>query len=142
MSESSKTKQINLKKISGTDWFDQIWLQKNILKQLNFLRKMIYLYLEITGLLSKFIDRYQEKDKRYSFIELGCAASSFLPYIDKKYNNLRLFGIDKSLIGCKLATIKNNDTELSANIICGDILKSPIKPEEFDIVFILTIVRI
>jgi len=129
------TKKQIKSKISSSDWFDKIWSQESTLKQYYFLRKMIYLYLEITGLFSKYIKKYQEKDKQYKFIELGCGASSFLPYLAKKYNNLQLFGIDKSPIGCKLAAIKDIDWIPSANIICGDILKSPIKSEKFDIVF-------
>ena len=134
MVKLSTKKQIKSKN-STTDWFDRIWLQKSTIKQLYFLRKMIYLYLEITGLLSKIINKYLEKDKQYSFIELGCGASSFLPYLAKKYNNLKLFGLDKSKMGCILAIIKDNDGNSLTNIICGDILNSPIKAEKFDIVF-------
>jgi len=134
MAKTSIKKQIK-SKVSATDWFDRIWSQESTIKKLYFLRKMIYLYLEITGLLSKFINKYIEKDKQYTFIELGCGASSFLPYIAKKHNNLQLFGIDKSLMGCKLAVIKDNDWDSSADIICGDILKCPIRSEKFDIVF-------
>ncbi len=135
MSKTSTKKQINLKKFSSTDWFDRIWLQESTIKQLKFLRKMIYLYLEITGLLSKLINKYQKKDKQYLLIELGCGASSFLPYLSNKYNNFHLFGIDKSLMGCKLAFINNNNLNSTNNIIYGDILKNPIKPGSFDIVF-------
>jgi len=135
MSKTSTKKQINSKKFSSTDWFDRIWLQESTIKQLKFLRKMIYLYLEITGLLSRFINKYQENDKQYLFIELGCGASSFLPYLAKKYNNFHLFGIDKSLMGCKLAFINNDNLNSTNNIIYGDILNNPIKPGRFDIVF-------
>jgi len=134
MSKAS-TKQIKSKKHSTTDWFDRIYLQESTLRQLYFLRKMIFLYLEITGLLSKFIERFQEKGKQYFFIELGCGASSFLPYLAKKYNNLRLFGIDNSPKGCKLASIGDSDYNSSTNIICGDIIKCPINSKKFDIVF-------
>lgn len=135
MNKLSTKKQTKSKKFSSTDWFDRVWLQESTLKQLNFLRKMIFLYLKVTSLLSKFINKYQERDKQYSFIELGCGASSFLPYIAKKYKNLQLFGLDKSPMGCKLAVKGVNDWNSSANIVCGDILKCPLRSEKFDIVF-------
>lgn len=125
----------SIKKYSTTDWFDKVWLQDSTIKQLYFLRKMIYLYLEVTNLLSKSINRYTEKNKKYLFIELGCGGSSFLPYLAKKYDNFQLFGIDKSFAGCKLAKIIEKDWNSATNIICGDILKNPIKSEKFDIVF-------
>src|SRR4030042_854396 len=56
-------------------------------------------------------------------------------HLTKKYNNLKLFGIDKSPMGCKLASIGDSDYNSSTNIICGDILKCPINSKKFDIVF-------
>ena len=129
------TKKSKPKKEPAADWFDRVWSQKSILKQIYFLRKMIFLYLGVTGLFSKFINKYLEKDKQYSFLELGCGGSSYLPYFGKKYSNLQLFGIDKSLMGCKLATIGEDGELSSANIVCGDVLQCPLKSEKFDIVF-------
>lgn len=129
------TKQTKPKKEPAADWFDRLWSQKSILKQIYFIRKMVFIYLGVTGLFSKFINKYLEKDKQYSFIELGCGGSSYLPYLAKKYSNLQLFGIDKSLIGCKLVALGEDGKLSSANIVCGDVLQCPLKPEKFDIVF-------
>ena len=117
--------------------WDKVWLKESILKQLNFLRKMIYLYLEVTGLLSKFINKYSKNKEKFSFLELGCGGSSYLPYLAVKYKNLQLFGIDKSEMGCKLAKIGIDGKFTSANIVIGDFFKSPLRPEKFDIVFSL-----
>ena len=93
------------------------------------------MYLEVTGLLSKFINKYQKSGERYSIIELGCGGSSYLPYLVKKYNNLQIFGIDNSLRGCKLAVIGIDGGLSSVNIVCGDIFQCPLTSEKFDIVF-------
>ena len=138
MSKPSIKKQ---KKKKKTDWWDGIWLQESILKQLNFLRRIIFLYLEVTGLLSKFINKYQKKDERYSLIELGCGGSSYLPYLAKKYNNLQLFGMDKSLMGCKLAVIGIDGGISKVNVFQGDVLQCPLKSGNFDIVFSLGLIE-
>ena len=135
------TKQSKPKKEPAADWFDRVWSQKSILKQIYFLRKMIFLYLGVTGLFSKFINKYLEKDKQYSFLELGCGGSSYLPYFDKKYSNLQLFGIDKSLMGCKLAAIGEDGKLSPANIVCGDILQCPLKSEKFGMISPANILR-
>jgi SAM-dependent methyltransferase len=129
------------KKKKKTDWWDGIWLQDSILKQLNFLRRIIFLYLGVTGLLSRFINKYQKKDERYSFIELGCGGSSYLPYLAKKYNNLQLFGMDKSLMGCKLAVIGIDDGLSKIQVVQGDVLQCPLKSKKFDIVFSLGLIE-
>jgi len=129
------------KKKKATDWWDGIWLQESILKQLNFLRRIIFLYLEVTGLLSKFINKYQQKGKQYLFIELGCGGSSYLPYLAKKYDNLQLFGMDKSLMGCKLAVTGIDGGLSKVQVVQGDVLQIPLKSEKFDIVFSLGLIE-
>lgn len=138
MSKPSTKKQ---KKKKETDYWDGIWLQESILKQLNFLRRIIFLYLEVTGLLSSFINKYQKKDKQYSFIELGCGGSSYLPYLAKKYNNLQLFGVDKSLMGCKLAVTGIDGGLTKVQVVQGDVLQCPLRSENFDIVFSLGLIE-
>jgi len=132
MPNPSIKKQI--KKRTGGNW-DGTWAQKETLKKLHFFRKVGVLYLESSNLLTKFLKKYQKSDKQYLVIELGCGGSSYLPYLNNKYKNLKLFGIDKSPNGCKL-TIKIIDGGLSsANIVCGDVLQPPFKSNKFDIVF-------
>jgi SAM-dependent methyltransferase len=86
-------------------------------------------------LLSKFINQHINSDRRFLFIELGCGGGSFLPYLQKRYNNLEIFGIDNSLIGCKLALRRLDSIFPSVNILCGDITQSPLISEKFDIAF-------
>jgi SAM-dependent methyltransferase len=122
------------KKRFGGQW-DGVWGQKSTSKRLNFLRKIGYFYIDFTGLLSKYLNKFQKTGKNYSIIELGCGGSSYLPYLKKKYNNLQLFGIDKSLRGCILTTKGIDGGHSSSNIVCGDIFKCPLKSKTFDIVF-------
>lgn len=134
MTELVKSEKKKSKKREGGNW-DGVWSQKNILKQLTFLRKIGYLYIEATGLLSRFINKHIKNNRLYSVIEMGCAGSSYLPYLQKKYNNLQIFGIDKSLKGCKLAAEGLDDNISSANVVCGDIFQNPLHSKQFDIVF-------
>ncbi len=131
----------NQKKKNETDWWDGIWIQESTLKQLNFLRRIIFLYLEVTGMLSKFINKYQKQGEQYSFMELGCGGSSYLPYLAKKYDNLQLFGIDKSLVGCKLAVTGIKGGLSKVNVVQGDVLQIPLKSDKFDIVFSLGLIE-
>jgi len=114
--------------------WDAVWEQKSTSKKLNFLRKVGYFYIEATGLLSKYINNYIKKDKKYSIIEIGCGGSSYLPYLQKKYKNLQIFGLDKSLKGCKSTNIELNKDSFLGCIICGDIFQNPFH-NKFDIVF-------
>jgi SAM-dependent methyltransferase len=132
----TKQKPLQEKDIENVAW-DDLWFQENILNQLKFLRKIIHIFLGVSGLLSIYLDKYIVDNKKYSFIELGCAGSSYLPYLAKKYDNLHLFGIDKSKMGCKLALIGFDKDIQKFNIVHGDIFKSPLKTEKFDIVFSL-----
>ena len=117
----------------GGDW-EVIWTQKNISNLIIFLRKIGTLFLELTKLLSRYIDEYIKNDKNYSIIELGCGGSSYLPYIQKKYKNIKIFGIDRSISGCKYTYNVLNESFFSGDIICGDIFKYPFS-KKFDIVF-------
>ena len=125
---------------TGGNW-DKVWLQDSTAKQLIFLNKIGFFYISASGLLSKFINKYKKKDKQYYFIEIGCGGSSYLPYLEKKFNNLRLFGLDKSLMGCKLAVLGMNKGLSSLDVFYGDIIKPPLKSDKFDIVFSLGLIE-
>jgi SAM-dependent methyltransferase len=122
------------KKRSGGNW-DGIWARKETLKKLYFFRKIGVLYIEASGLLSTFFKKYGNKNKKYSVMEFGCGGSSYLPYLKNKYKNLELFGIDKSLNGCKLTIQVIDKGRSSSNIVCGDVLKPPYKSNNFNIVY-------
>jgi SAM-dependent methyltransferase len=127
---SNKQKQSPSKK---GNW-DAVWGQKSTKRKVNFLRKVGYFYIEASSLLSKYINNYTKSDKKYSIIELGCGGSSYLPYLQKKYKNLQIFGIDKSQKGCKSTNIILNENTFSGCIVCGDIFQNPFN-KKFDIVF-------
>jgi 2-polyprenyl-3-methyl-5-hydroxy-6-metoxy-1,4-benzoquinol methylase len=130
MFKKSKNKQSLHKKGS----WDAVWEQKSTLKKINFLRKVGYFYIDASSLLSKYINNYVKSDKKYSVIELGCGGSSYLPYLQKKYKNFQIYGIDKSLKGCKSTLIVLNEDAFSGCIVCGDIFQTPFN-KKFDIVF-------
>ena len=130
MFKKPKNKQSLPKKGS----WDAVWGQKSTLKKISFLRKVGFFYIEASGLLSKYINNYIKSDKKYSIIELGCGGSSYLPYLQKKYKNLQIFGIDKSLKGCRSIQLVLNEDFFSGCIVCGDIFQNPFN-KKFDIVF-------
>jgi SAM-dependent methyltransferase len=127
-SESSKNK------LKGGKW-DRFWALYKNKKQKNYLIKMLDLWLDISGILSKLLDNYIQNDQNYLFIELGCGGGDFIRYLKEKYNNIEFFGIDKSFIGCKIALEKYDNICHSNSIICGDIFQHPFLPEKFDIAF-------
>ena len=120
-----------VKNNTGGNW-DGYWSQESSAKQRDFFRDI---WLDVSGLLSKFINQHMNSDRRFSFIEVGCGGGSFLPYLQKRYNNLDIFGIDTSLIGCKLALRRLDSIFSSVDILCGDIIQSPLISEKFDIAF-------
>lgn len=124
----------SIKKRTGGNW-DGIWARKETLQKLYFFRKIGVLYLEASGLLSKFFKKYRSKDKKYSVIEFGCGGSSYLPYLNNKYNNLELYGMDKSPNGCNLTVKIIDGGPKSSNIVCSDVLHPPFKSNKFDIVY-------
>jgi SAM-dependent methyltransferase len=130
--KSSKEKNKSL--MPDKRGWDVVWKQKSTSKKLNFLRKIGFYYIQASGLLSKYIDNYTKSDKKYSIIELGCGGSSYLPYLQKKYKNLEIYGLDKSLNGCKSTNFVLNKDSFSSCIVCGDIFKNPFN-KKFDIVF-------
>jgi len=133
MIKKSSNKKNTLLDSNKRGW-DVVWKQKSTSKKLNFLRKIGFYYIQASGLLSKHINNHIKSNKKYSIIELGCGGSSYLPYIQKKYKNLEIFGLDKSLSGCQSTNIVLNKDSFSGCIVCGDIFKTPFK-KKFDIVF-------
>ncbi|MDH7506387.1 MAG: class I SAM-dependent methyltransferase [Candidatus Thermoplasmatota archaeon] len=124
----------NTQLISDEGSWDAVWEQKSTFKKLNFLRKAGYFYISASGLLSKYINKHIKSDKKYTILEIGCGGSSYLPYLQKRYKNLKIFGLDKSMEGCKSTLFSLKKDTLLGGIVCGDIFKSPFC-NKFDIVF-------
>jgi SAM-dependent methyltransferase len=122
----------------ASNW-DNIWSQKNK-KKLKFIRKKEELYFNVIGLLNKYLSTFNYKDKNYSIIELGCGGSASFNNLIKKYKNLKLFGLEKSLSGCKLA-LEYCEESSNLNIICGDVIKPPFKHSSFNIVFSIGLIE-
>ena len=114
--------------------WDAVWGQKSTSSKVYFLRKVGYFYIVSSALLSKFLNNYIKSDKKYSIIELGCGGSSYLPYLQKKYKNIQIFGIDKSFKGCKSTYLALNEDTFLGCIVCGDIFQTPFK-KKFDMEF-------
>jgi SAM-dependent methyltransferase len=122
-------------KKTGVYW-DDLWKQyESQYKILDFYDKMVYLWFEISGIFSRYLDKYVKKNQSNDFIELGCGGGNFLPYFKDKYCNLTIHGIDRSPEGCKIAFKRLKGQIPASNIICGDILKDLIQNKKFDIAF-------
>jgi 2-polyprenyl-3-methyl-5-hydroxy-6-metoxy-1,4-benzoquinol methylase len=69
-----------------------------------------------------------------SLLELGCAKSSWLPYFAKEYG-FKVFGIDYSPIGCRMAEKILDLNGIEAEIICSNFFEPPEKMlNSFDVV--------
>lgn len=128
--QSIKSKEEN----SEEDIWQEFWQQESS-RHLTYLKTMKHLWLETSSILSKYIKKFVNKSQEYYFIELGCGGGSFLPYLQKKFKNLKIFGIEKSTIGCILAQENLGGIKSPSSIVQGDINNSPLIPEKFDIVF-------
>jgi len=106
-------------------FWDKMWSNTSA-KKFDFKDKY-YIY-ELEGMLKKILP------ENASFLEVGCAASGWLPYF---YNNFgyEVWGIDYFLKGCFLAKKNLELNSAKGNIICGDIFEHPLKYEKFDVVF-------
>jgi SAM-dependent methyltransferase len=118
-------------KNSLSEIWDLHWdINKKMLKIYELVDIFIYLWFEIGNILFNSIDR----DKKQKFIEFGCGGGTFLPYFLRKYNNLEIFGIDISPVGCKMALKRTKGKINTSNIIRGDILTNNFQ-DRFDICF-------
>jgi SAM-dependent methyltransferase len=67
-------------------------------------------------------------------LEVGCAGSAWLPYINRRYG-LEVWGIDFSPAGCEMARSNLELLGSEGEVICGDFLSEGVLPEEhFDVV--------
>jgi SAM-dependent methyltransferase len=116
------------------DSWDGYW-ENDSEKSLDFYDKIIFYWLEISKIFNKHINKYISKNKKYSFIELGCGGGNFLPYFQKKFRNFEIYGIDNSPEGRKIALERLKGKVSDSNIILGDILEDTFKNKKFDIAF-------
>lgn len=124
-----------------SDYWDDVWIQKDTSKILRNINKKESLYFTLSGIINSYIKDYIKKDMIYQIIEVGCGGSSIFPILKTHFKNLKIYGIDSSLPGCKFIFENNIDTNHSYDVICGNALRSPIKPESFDIVYSIGLIE-
>lgn len=110
---------------------EQIWARKSTYKRSKGLIQILQIYLKISKILDKPLKNL--KNKNPNILELGCGASPFFYYLQKKFNQSQIWGMDGSLNASTLL-INNLDNSSSPHIICGNLFHSPFKPEKFDVV--------
>ena len=124
-----------------SEYWDDVWIQKDISKKLKNINKKESIYFTLAGIINSYIKNYIKKDRMYRILEVGCGGSSIFPILQKHFNNLKICGIDSSLPGCKFIFENNDPSSDSFDVICGDALQSPIRPESFDIVYSIGLVE-
>jgi SAM-dependent methyltransferase len=118
-------------KHSQSEPWDLHWdINKKMLRIYDLMDIFIYLWFEIGKILLNSIDR----NKKLKFIELGCGGGTFLPFFLNKYNNLQIYGIDISPVGCRMALKRTAGKINPSNITKGDILINKFQ-DKFDISF-------
>lgn len=71
--------------------------------------------------LNTIFNKYLPKDKGKKLIEMGCGKSIWLPYFFKTFG-YKVFGLDYSVEGCRLASFFMKRSQAEGEIICRNFL--------------------
>ncbi len=135
------TKDPKTTSVSWAEYWDSVWVQKDISKKLQSINKKEQIYFSTTGIINSYVKKYIKKDKEYKILEIGCGGSATFPLLMKSFDNLKISGIDKSLSACKFASEIEKYNDNSIDIVCGDALDPPYKKNSFEIVYSIGLVE-
>lgn len=124
------------RRLSTNEYWNDLWKNVDVDGEYIFDRKDAPYALNhyVHLLLKEYFGRYLE-DESIDFIEIGCGASKFLPYINKEFG-FHVYGLDYSDVGCETARYILEKSGVEGTIIEGDMFeKADEYAERFDVVY-------
>jgi 2-polyprenyl-3-methyl-5-hydroxy-6-metoxy-1,4-benzoquinol methylase len=118
---------MNVERLSSKEHWDSV-LSGALLPRIHTAR--IYNYYVVM----KFVDEILRREKKKTFLEIGCGSSGWLPYFARTYG-FTVSGIDYSDIGCRLAEENLRMQGIPFDeIICQDLFEWR-SEKKYDVIF-------
>jgi len=119
-------------------WWEDKWKKSIPSSHIDILDT--FRYGPLSKSIIKFLNRYLEKGDGKKILELGCANSRWLIYF-KKNLGYKIYGIDRSEVGCELARENLKKENIKGLILCEDLFETSLDTNFFDVVYSMGLIE-